>query len=137
MTTTLTSQDQEEATQQDQAYVVTGIEFEYAKAIPGLPDSQSIFDIEINLSRVIDGWVGPDKPGEPTTIALGLIGSDAAHYSFGAEEPSGRHPLDLGHTKTNRRRNHRADQVKPAGKNLVPSRQSNRQPRRTGRNGGG
>ena len=76
MTTTLTSQDQEGSVQQDQAYVVTGIEFEYAKSIPGLPDPQSIFDLEINLSRVIDGWVGPDKQGEPTTIALGLIGSE-------------------------------------------------------------
>ena len=76
MTATLTSQDEEEAAQQNQAYVVTGIEFEYAKAIPGLPDPQSIFDLEINLSRVIDGWVGPDKQGEPTNIALGLIGSE-------------------------------------------------------------
>lgn len=76
MTTTLTSQDQEASVQEDRVYVVTGIEIEYAKEIPGLPDPKSIFDVEINLSKVIDGWVGPDKPGEPTTIALGLIGRE-------------------------------------------------------------
>ena len=76
MTTTLMSQDQEESVQQDRVYVVSGIEIEYAKEIPGLPDPQSIFDVEINLSKVIDGWVGPDKQGEPTTIALGLIGRE-------------------------------------------------------------
>ncbi len=57
MTTTLTSQDQEEATQQDQAYVVTGIEIEYAKAIPGLPDSQSIFPGSLMVGSVLTSRV--------------------------------------------------------------------------------
>ena len=76
MVTTQEEPEEEAAVQQVQPYVVSGIEIEYAKVIPGLPDPAAIFDTQINLAKVIDGWVGPEKAGEPTAIALGLIGRE-------------------------------------------------------------
>ena len=62
--------------------------------------------------------------------------SRAAHHPAGAKEPGRRHPPGAGHAKADRRRDHRPDQVEPAGTHRLPGRQPHRQPRRARRNGG-
>ena len=62
-------------------------------------------------------------------------GGRDAHHPPGPEEPGGRHPPRAGHAEADGRRDHRADQVEPAGADLLPGGQPHRQPRGAGRNG--
>ena len=62
-------------------------------------------------------------------------GRRAAHHPPRPEEPGGRHPPDPRHAEADGRRDHRPDQVEPAGPHRVPGGQPHRQPRRARRNG--
>ncbi len=53
-------------------------------------------------------------------------GSGRAHHSPGPKEPGGRHPSGAGHAKADGRRDHRADQVEPAGADRLPGGQPHR-----------
>ena len=61
---------------------------------------------------------------------------EGAHHPPGAEEPGGGHPPGAGHAEADRRRDHRPDQVEPAGADRLPGRQPHRQPRGARRDGG-
>ena len=63
-------------------------------------------------------------------------GGRAAHHPPGAEEPGGGHPPGAGHAEADRGRDHRPDQVEPAGADFLPGGQPHRQPRGARRNGG-
>ena len=63
-------------------------------------------------------------------------GGRDAYHPPGPEEPGGRHPPRAGHAEADGRRDHRPDQVEPAGADLLPGGQPHGQPRGAGRNGG-
>ncbi len=53
-------------------------------------------------------------------------GRSAAHHSIGSKEPRRRHPSDPGHSKADRRCDHRFDQIESAGPHRLSSRHAHR-----------